>query len=236
MVTVIKHAPHEGLGSFEAECHKAGHAIELIDATAAGAAQWQAARDAEILFVMGGAMGVYESDRFSFLRDELELLASRIARDLPTFGVCLGSQLIATASGGRVFPSGRHEIGWFKVQPTEQGREDSVVGPRNWSEPVFHWHGDTFDTPPGATHLLSSERFTQQGFRLGRRIYALQFHPEITAEDLPLWLASEPDTEYGRADGVQSQDEILDGGRRFGAALQALSGGMIQRFLSDISR
>src|SRR5947209_8538770 len=120
MVTVIKHAPHEGLGSFEAECRKAGHATRLIDATAAGAAEWQAARDAEVLFVMGGAMGVYESDRFPFLRQELELLTARLARDLPTFGVCLGSQLIATAAGARVTASGRHEVGWFKVQPTEQ--------------------------------------------------------------------------------------------------------------------
>ncbi len=236
MITVIKHAPHEGLGSFEAACRRAGHDLELIDATQAGAHEWQAALEAKVLFVMGGSMGVYETDRYPFLRSELELLARRVARDAPTFGVCLGSQLLATAAGGRVTRSGRHEIGWFKVEPTEQGLVDAVVGPATWTEPVFHWHGDTFETPPGAVHLLRSERFSQQAFRLGRRSYALQFHPEVTLEDLPAWLASEPDAEYGRVDGVQSQGQILDGGRRFGPALEALADALIQRFLSDISR
>ncbi|MBI3544786.1 MAG: glutamine amidotransferase [Deltaproteobacteria bacterium] len=235
MITVIKHAPHEGLGTFESVFRGAGHEIDVVEAWRATADDWTRAREADVLVVMGGAMGVYERERFPFLDQELELLGPRIARDAPTFGVCLGSQLIAEAAGSKVAASGRHEIGWFGLRATGDGRVDPLVNGLDLTRPVFHWHGDTFATPAGGVRLLESDRFPQQGFRLGKRVYGVQFHPEVTAEELPLWIAAEQHLAYGRIDGVQAEHEILEDGKRFGAALTALSEALITRYLKLIS-
>lgn len=230
MITIIKHAPHEGLGSFEAAC--AGHGIDLIDASLAGEGDWERARRASRLIVLGGSMGVYEADRYPFLARELELLRERLPSARPTLGVCLGAQLMAEAAGAKVVRSGRQEIGWFGVTATPQAKGDPVLGGIDWNSPVFHWHGDTHDLPPGAVHLLESQRFAQQGFKLGRCHYGVQFHPEVVEADLPEWLESDDSLPYGKRDGVQSHGEILDGGKKFGRRLEEISLELVRRFLA----
>src|SRR5437762_12337903 len=100
MTVVIKHAPHEGLGTSEKTLASLGQQFSLLEASGASEAEWKAAREARALIVMGGAMGVYEADRHPFLATELELLKERVAGDRPTLGIRLVAQLLAVASGG----------------------------------------------------------------------------------------------------------------------------------------
>jgi GMP synthase (glutamine-hydrolysing) len=133
------------------------------------------------LIVMGGPMGVYEEDRYLWLREEDRLLRAAIARDLPTLGICLGSQLIAKAAGARVAPGPEKEIGWYMLTLTQPGQADPLFARIPQTFESFEWHGDIFDLPRGAVNLASSEGYTHQAFRLGERVYGLLFHLEVTA-------------------------------------------------------
>ena len=138
------------------------------------------------LVVMGGPMGVYETGKYGFLESECKLIRELVARGRPVLGVCLGAQLLASALGARVFPGHKPEIGFGSVQLTGAGNDDPLMGPAGPIVPVFHWHGDTFDLPQGATLLASSEDYPHQAFRFGKCAYGLQFHLE---PDSGVWSA-----------------------------------------------
>jgi GMP synthase (glutamine-hydrolysing) len=144
--------------------------------------------DAELVVVLGGLMGVYEADRHPFLGEELALLSERLALGLPVLGICLGAQLLAAAAGSEVF-IGKNgmEVGVAPVRWTKEGLADSVLAGVRPRTSVAHWHQDTFKLVPGATLLASTDRYSQQAFRLGDS-YGLQFHIELTADELERWL------------------------------------------------
>src|SRR3546814_12228904 len=98
---VIRHVPYEDLAAFRAPISQAGYAIGYADVG-------DAAFDGidflapDLLILMGGPMGVYETDRHPWIPHELERLSARIAADRPTLGVCLGSPLSARWEERRV--------------------------------------------------------------------------------------------------------------------------------------
>ena len=138
-----------------------------------------AVRSLDGLVVLGGSMGVYEAAAHPHLAAEQDLLAQACARELPVLGVCLGAQLLAAALGARVFRGPAAEIGFGEVTLTPEGARDPVLGPSGPAFSAFHWHGDTFDLPPGATLLAGTAAYPHQAFRSGRHAYALQFHVEL---------------------------------------------------------
>ena len=147
--------------------------------------------DAPLVVVMGGPMGVYEADAHPFLNEELALLGERLANDRACVGVCLGAQLLAAAAGATVSPGKNgFEVGVGPVRWTQDALKDPVVAGVKPRTAVAHWHGDTYTPVPGATLLASTDRYTQQAFRLGRS-YGFQFHLELTARELGRWLELE---------------------------------------------
>ena len=138
------------------------------------------------LIIMGGPMGVYEADRYPFLREEQRLIRQAAELSFPVLGICLGSQLVAGAIGARVYPGHKKEIGWYPVEVTAPADELAAGLPSRFM--AFHWHGDTFDLPAGATRLFRSDLYENQGFRWGKNILALQFHLEISPEMVEEWL------------------------------------------------
>jgi GMP synthase (glutamine-hydrolysing) len=132
------------------------------------------------LIVMGGPMGVYETDRFPFLADEIRLIQHAIDAGKPVLGVCLGSQLIAAALGARVYPGPQKEIGWYEVTLSDTGTTDPLFAgaPRTFTG--FVWHGDVFDLPTEAVSLASTALTECQAFRYGTNVYGILFHMEVT--------------------------------------------------------
>jgi GMP synthase (glutamine-hydrolysing) len=144
--------------------------------------------DAELVVVMGGHMGVYEADQHPFLREEIALLSERLANERPCLGVCLGAQMLASAAGAEVFlGKNGFEVGALPVRWTQDGLKDPVIAGVRPRTVVAHWHQDTFKPVPGATLLASTDRYSQQAFRLGAS-YGFQFHMELGAEELDRWL------------------------------------------------
>jgi GMP synthase (glutamine-hydrolysing) len=173
----------------------------------------------EILIVMGGPMGVGDvgDARWPFLGQEIALLGKLIARDAPVLGICLGSQLLAAAAGARVYPNTRlgpsgapepaREVGWGPVDLIDAAREPVLSG---LASPllVLHWHGDTYDLPPGAAHLASTPVCRHQAFRLGRRQFGFQFHCELEPDTIPIWVREDADYVRG-ANGDGGGAQIL---------------------------
>ncbi|HLL54811.1 MAG TPA: glutamine amidotransferase [Myxococcaceae bacterium] len=144
--------------------------------------------EAELLVVLGGFMGAYEGDQHPFLREELSILAERLANGRPSLGICLGAQLMAAAAGAEVLPGKNgFEVGVAPVRWTQEALKDPVVAGVKPRSVVAHWHGDTYKAVPGATLLASTDRYTQQAFRLGNS-YGFQFHLELSAAELSRWL------------------------------------------------
>jgi len=184
----ITHVAFEDLGSLAGVLKNCDFSIEYCDATTADLQSIDACAP-DLLVVLGGPIGVYESASYPFVHDEIALLSKRLARRLPTLGICLGSQLMAAALGGRVHPGGNgKEIGWAPVFAAPDAQASNPLRPL--FEPdvkVLHWHGDTFELPAEVRLLASSAQYPYQGFAVGEYALALQFHAEAQATALERW-------------------------------------------------
>jgi len=113
------------------------------------------------------------------------LIRNANQHQVPLLGICLGSQLIAQALGGRVYKGQRKEIGWFEVKVNNEGRNDIFKGIANERIKVFQWHGDTYELPKSAI-LLAFSNLYPQAFKVGNSIGIL-FHLEVTPEMISNW-------------------------------------------------
>lgn len=176
----LQHVPFEGLGSIGPWLASAGH--EITTTSLFRSADFPDINDIDLLIVMGGPMSVHDEDTFSWLGPEKQFIRRAIGMDIPVLGICLGAQLIAEVLGARVIPNPCKEIGWFPVQGVTSPEDSMFTFPR--SIKAFHWHGETFDIPPSAIRIATSEGCKNQGFQLGRSIIGLQFHLEITPQSV----------------------------------------------------
>lgn len=161
------------------------------------------------IIILGGPMNVYEEDEYPYLKDEDMLIKKAIHKGSPVLGICLGGQLIAKATGAFVKKGTKKEIGWYKLNLTQGGKEDKAFGRLPEEITVFQWHGDTFDIPQGAKHLAGSELFPNQAYRVSNNIYGLQFHLEVTEKTINKWIAEYQD-ELAALDYINADQIIKD--------------------------
>ena len=134
------------------------------------------------LVVMGGPMSAASDNGFATHAAEVALLADAIRAQLPTLGVSR-AQLLALAAGAAVYPGGPEpEIEWLPVSLLEGSRDDRLFAGLDQTLTVLHWHGDTFDIPPGGQHLARSARYANQAFRIGDTAWGVQFHLEVDVD------------------------------------------------------
>ena len=184
---VIQHLAFEDLGNLRPVLEQRGYQVVYQQAGVDDLSLIDPLQS-DLFIILGGPIGVYEDDDYPFIQDELRLLEKRLAKDLPTLGICLGSQLIARALGAAVYPSGHgKEVGWGKLQLSSAGKGSCLRYLDASETAVLHWHGDTFDLPADAVLLASSPQYQNQAFCWGNNCLGLQFHPEVTARGMERW-------------------------------------------------
>jgi GMP synthase-like glutamine amidotransferase len=179
----LQHVAFEGLGSIAPWLENAGYDITFTRFFESPVLP--RLEEIDFLVAMGGPMSVHDELDHPWLVQEKAFIRSAVRARKPLLGVCLGAQLIAAATGGRVYPNPCREIGWFPVRAIPPAGELPLAVFRFPPEAeVFHWHGETFDLPPGAVHLAGSEACRNQAFQLGPSAIGLQFHLETTPESM----------------------------------------------------
>jgi GMP synthase-like glutamine amidotransferase len=147
----LRHVAFEDLGLLAPIMERTGWNVSFCEA-AVDDLTHPSIRTADLLIVLGGPIGVYETESYPFITDEIALIERRLRQGLPTLGICLGAQLMAKALGSRVYAGHVKEIGWGTISLTEEGAT-SCLKSLDRESSVLHWHGDTFDLPAQAKRL-----------------------------------------------------------------------------------
>ena len=165
-------------------------------------------QDVAAVALMGGPMSV--NDDLPWIPPVLALIREAVAADVPVLGHCLGGQLISKALGAVVTQNPVKEIGWGEVTVSVNETADSWFGDME-SFNGFHWHGETFSLPEGATHLLASKHCQNQAYAIGKHL-AFQCHIEMTPEMVEAWcdVGADEIRQSSASPAVQSAEVIME--------------------------
>jgi GMP synthase-like glutamine amidotransferase len=229
-IRIFRHMANEGPGYLREFLDRHGIPFEMVRIDA-GEPVPPSLDDISGLVFMGGPTSV--NDPLPWIADELALIHGAAAAGIPLLGHCLGGQLISKALGGCVGPNPVQEIGWHEVQqiPNEASREWMEGLPQTF--PVFHWHGETFSIPRGATPILRSRHCENQGFVVGNTL-ALQCHVEMTVDLVEDWALVAKD-ELRPSTSVQSAAEMQAGIHDKVNALNRVADVLYARWLHSLS-
>jgi GMP synthase (glutamine-hydrolysing) len=184
----------------------------------------------DLAIILGGPIGVYETDAYPFLGAEIAAIRARLAAGRPTLGICLGAQLMAAALGASVGPGSEKEIGYGPVTLTEAGAT-SVLAALDGVH-VLHWHGDNLDLPEQAVRLASTPACPTQAFAIGANILGLQFHLEARPDRIEKWLIGHA-VELAKA-GIDPRD-IRHQAQAFGSSTLRAGTEIFSAWLDGIS-
>jgi len=233
-VLIFRHSPTEGPGYFTTFLDRHGIPWQLVRIDA-GDVMPSNLNGVSGVCLMGGPMSV--NDELPWIPPLLALIRQAIASDIPVIGHCLGGQLMAKALGGTVGLNPVKEIGWGDVRITDPDAARPWMGDATKPMLGFHWHGETFSLPPGATRILESAWCVNQAFVLNDRHIGMQCHVEMTPELVASWcdngaeeIAASP------GPGVQSPDAILTDLPARTSQLHQLADKIYSRWIQGLSR
>ena len=184
-VAIFRHSPTEGPGYFATFLQSRNIPFELIKIDQGERVPHEPDVYSGLVF-MGGPMSV--NDDLPWIAPTLALIREAVQRDVPVLGHCLGGQLIAKACGGLVTRNPVKEIGWGEVAIVDNPIAHQWFDPTPNRFPSFHWHGETFSIPAGATRILESNYCPNQAYAMGKHL-GMQCHVEMTREMIETWCA-----------------------------------------------
>lgn len=231
-IAIFRHAPTEGPG-FLAEFLDARAVPWQLIRIDAGDALPDAPQQFSGLVFMGGPMSV--NDDLPWIAPVLALIRGAVAADIPVLGHCLGGQLMSKALGGVVTRNPVKEIGWGELLVQDVPEAQRWFGDLR-RFPGFHWHGETFSIPAGATRILSSAHCPRQAFSLGKHL-GFQCHIEMTEAMVREWCAIGADEVEAAAasPGVQETAEIVEDLPARVAALNQVAAAVYTRWLAGLA-
>jgi GMP synthase (glutamine-hydrolysing) len=226
-ILCIRNEPADTLGIVPQVFHGNDVPVMILDAFDA-TSRWPSLGDVSGLVVFGGEMNADEVDRYPYLLQERRLLREAVNHEVPTLGLCLGSQLLSRTLGGRVTRAPVREFGFSRVRLTRSGRKDPLLSAFPPVTQVFEWHEDTFDLPSGGTLLAEGDRVRAQAFRVGRRAWGFQFHLEVDEPDLEVAFE-----ELGSAFWGRSLDDVRREVKEHLAVQVEIAQEVLQRFAQE---
>ncbi len=216
----LQHVAFEDLGSMKGDLRLHKHSLSST--------HWYlgdeppALDSFDVLIVMGGPMGVYDEAQYPWLQDEKKFLLASITAGKKILGICLGAQLISCVLGAKVSQNAHREIGWHSITINPSAKSNPVAEILATCPLVFHWHGDRFELPEGATLIASSLACNHQAYVIDEKIYAFQFHLETTADSANA-LIRNCGTDLDNSAFVQTATEMLQNNEKFIAINRAMS-------------
>jgi GMP synthase-like glutamine amidotransferase len=187
------------------------------------------------LVFMGGPMSV--NDQLPWISPVLALIRDAVARDVPVLGHCLGGQLMAKALGAPVTRNPVKEIGWGQIDVLKESVAQQWLGTDLPSFLSFHWHGETFALPEGATRVMASAWCPNQAFAMGKH-FGMQCHVEMTEELIRTWChdwAAEVEALAGRVASVQTPAEMEQDISEKVRALNAVAARIYDRWITGLA-
>ncbi len=225
----VRHVAFEDLGLLGPLLAARGYEVRFFDAGIEPLdAETLVAPDMAI--VLGGPIGVYETETYPFIVDEIAAVAARLEAGKPLLGICLGAQIMAAALGARVAQGPVKEIGWAPLTLTAAGAE-SALSPLGTS-PVLHWHGDNCELPAGCELLAATPHCPVQAFTRAPWQLALQFHLETEPARFERWLIGHA-VELGKA-GIDPRD-LRAQVCTYGPAARELGGKVLAAWLDSVA-
>ena len=121
-----------------------------------------------------------DKDHYSFIDKEIELVKHYLMIHKPILGICLGSQIIASALNSSIYRNSKQELGWHNISLTQN--DNTIFENLENNFLAFHWHGDIFDLHNNSIKLASSQISNIQAFVFQKNCYGILFHLEVTKE------------------------------------------------------
>ncbi len=205
-ILVFRHVAHEGPGYFGEYLDKRDIPYREI-CLDKGMSVPTSTEETSGLVFMGGPMSV--NDDYPWIEAELSLIRKAISENMPVLGHCLGGQLISKALGGTISANPVKEFGWHDVTQTDNAAAKAWLSDIPHSFAAFHWHGETFTIPHGASNILSSEHCAHQCFVIGNSL-AMQCHVEMTSELVKSWAAHHAEEIATATPSIQTLAQITE--------------------------
>ncbi len=230
-IAIFRHTASEGPGHFTTFLEK--HAIPWRVFESYKEERAPDINSLSGLVFMGGAMSV--NDPLAWIPRSLQLIRDAVSADVPVMGHCLGGQLLAKALGGVVTKNAVKEIGWGEVRTTHSLAKD-WLGELPSTFEVFHWHGETFTLPTGATRILASKYCENQAFVIGKHL-GMQCHVEMTVDMIRAWTGEGAQELLDNpVASVQSASHILKDVEEKVKDLNRIAESIYGRWLQGVSR
>ena len=195
---VLQNIKREGPGLFLEIAKKKGFIPEIYDLSLGE--KLLDPKKEDLILIMGGPMSVRDinNKKYYWLREETAFIKRAIENKISIIGVCLGAQLIAHILGGKIerlkdeFNKGnKPELGWSEISSIDEKSNEEINLLIKEPLKVLHWHGDRIILPPQAELLASSDRCSEQLFKVGEFIYGLQFHVETDGLMIDDWIKND---------------------------------------------
>ena len=228
-VAVFRHTSGEGPGYFATflDAHSVPWQLIKIDE---GDTLPASTEEFSGLCFMGGPMSV--NDDLPWIPPLLNLIREAVSRDMPVIGHCLGGQLIAKAMGGVVSRNPVKEIGWGRVEIADALASEWIGDTTSFD--AFHWHGETFSIPTGATRILQSAHCNNQAYVIGKTL-GLQCHVEMTEAMIRLWNRAWEEETATPSASVQRPDEMYENMSARISAMRVVADRMYTHWINGLS-